>query len=71
MEVTDNKEAVMSFYYKDSSSQVRSILQFIFGLRFVSQVKLMEIFDITETDPAVLLNDVTGNDFALDTSALR
>ena len=31
----------------------------------------MEIFDITETDPAVLLNDDTATNFALDTSELR
>eukprot|EP00092_Neocalanus_flemingeri_P107954 GFUD01138578.1.p1 GENE.GFUD01138578.1~~GFUD01138578.1.p1 ORF type:complete len:623 (-),score=105.53 GFUD01138578.1:90-1769(-) len=54
-EVTDTKDAVMSFYYKDSSSQV----------------KLMEIFDVTKTDPSLLVTDEVETDYYLDSANLR
>eukprot|EP00092_Neocalanus_flemingeri_P107952 GFUD01138576.1.p1 GENE.GFUD01138576.1~~GFUD01138576.1.p1 ORF type:complete len:489 (-),score=97.48 GFUD01138576.1:226-1692(-) len=53
-EVTDTKDAVMSFFYKDSSSQV----------------KLMEIFDVTETDPSLLVEGEVENDYYLDSANL-
>eukprot|EP00092_Neocalanus_flemingeri_P017701 GFUD01019149.1.p1 GENE.GFUD01019149.1~~GFUD01019149.1.p1 ORF type:complete len:343 (+),score=73.56 GFUD01019149.1:975-2003(+) len=54
-EVTDTKDPVLAYYYKDSSSEIR----------------LMEIFDVTETDPSILLKDELENDSILDSSKLR
>ena len=69
-EVTDGKDAVMSFYYKDSASQVR-IGYCCYHILFYSlQIKLMEIFDVTETDPSLLFKEEATNDFVLDSTAL-
>ena len=35
------------------------------------QVKVMEIFDVTETDPSLLVEDVLENKFTMDSSELR
>jgi len=43
-QVTESQEAVMSFFYTDQDNQV----------------KVMEIFDVTETDPSILVNDELG-----------
>eukprot|EP00091_Calanus_sinicus_P001585 TRINITY_DN11596_c0_g1_i1.p1 TRINITY_DN11596_c0_g1~~TRINITY_DN11596_c0_g1_i1.p1 ORF type:complete len:313 (-),score=77.49 TRINITY_DN11596_c0_g1_i1:83-1021(-) len=43
-QVTESQEAVMSFFYTDQDNQV----------------KVMEIFDVTETDPSLLVNDDLG-----------
>jgi len=46
--VTENQEAVMSFFYTDDDNQV----------------KIMEIFDVTETDPSLLVNDDLGINYS-------
>jgi len=43
-QVTENQEAVMSFYYTGDDNQV----------------KLMEIFDVTQADPSLLIGDELG-----------
>jgi len=52
--VTENQEAVMSFYYTDASNQV----------------KVMEIFDVTQTDPSLLVTDSMGVQYSQDDQVL-
>jgi len=54
-QLTENQEALMSFYYNDSKSQV----------------KMMEIFDVTETDPSLLILDQIKDSEPLDHLKLR
>ena len=67
--VTDNQEAVMAFYYKDSSNQVSIMIFANWVSNLWIQVKMMEIFDVTETDPSLLVKDQF--DYDLDSSKLR
>jgi len=48
--VTETQDAVMSFYYTDSSNTV----------------KVMEIFDVTQTDPSLLVTDTMGIEYSED-----
>merc|ERR1711936_1540117 len=52
--VTDSQEAVMSFYYTDAANQV----------------KVMEIFDVTQTDPSLLVSDSMGIHYSMDDQVL-
>merc|ERR1712130_181853 len=52
--VTDSQEAVMSFYYTDAANQV----------------KVMEIFDVTQTDPSLLVSDSMGIQYSMDDQVL-
>lgn len=45
-QVTESQDAVMAFYYTDADNQV----------------KVMEIFDVTETDPSLLITDNMDHD---------
>ena len=49
-QVTEHQEAVMSFYYTGDDNQV----------------KLMEIFDVTQADPSLLLGDELGVNYSPD-----
>ena len=48
--VTQHQEAVMSFYYTGEDNQL----------------KLMEIFDVTQTDPELLVGDALGVNYSED-----
>ena len=48
--VTEHQEAVMSFYYTGEDNQL----------------KLMEIFDVTQTDPQLLVGDELGVNYSED-----
>merc|ERR1719490_293816 len=52
--VTDSQEAVMSFYYTDAANQV----------------KVMEIFDVTQTDPSLLVSDSMCIQYSMDDQVL-
>merc|ERR1719430_2615998 len=52
--VTDSQEAVMSFYYTDAANQV----------------KVMEIFDVTQTDPSLLVSHSMGIQYSMDDQVL-
>lgn len=51
--VTEAKEAVMSFYYTDADNQV----------------KVTEIFDVTKTDPSLLVKENFGVDYEIGESS--
>ena len=74
--VTDSQEAVMSFYYTDAANQVGVSTHFFVG-KFLtcptlclSQVKVMEIFDVTQTDPSLLVSDSMGIQYSMDDQVL-
>ena len=49
----------MSFYYTDAANQVAFVGKFLtcLILHMIAQVKVMEIFDVTQTDPSLLVSD--------------
>lgn len=65
--VTESQDAVMSFYYTDSSNQVTcQITDQDCDVFFLFQVKVMEIFDVTQTDPSMLVTDSMGIQYSQD-----